>query len=185
MRAPTVTLLPLVLWLISATAVAAAVYKWVDEKGVTHYSDQPHADAKTVDIRAAPAIGTSPLAVTASAASAAPPTAAERTYSLCEIYRPENDEVFLNTSTITAKLRLEPVLVPGDQVGVALDGKRLADQPRAATEFVISDVPRGTHSLFVMVTTAQGKPLCTTAPITFHVRQPSVQAPVKAVRPRF
>jgi hypothetical protein len=86
---------------------------------------------------------------------------------------------------VTAKLRLEPKLAAGDQVGIAIDGKRQTNQPRVGTDFVLSGVERGTHTLIAVVANAEGKPLCTTAPITFHVRQPSVQAPVKAVRPKF
>jgi hypothetical protein len=183
MRAPPVTLLPILLWLLSATAAAATVYKWVDERGVTHYSDQPHPNATTVDVQPAQAV--SGPSASPSAPSANTGSEEERTYPVCELYRPENDEVFMNTSTITAKLRLEPALVAGDQVGIAIDGKRLTNQPRIGTEFVISDVERGTHSIFAVVANAQGKPLCTTPQITFHVRQPSVQAPVKAVRPKF
>ena len=51
MRATPVTLLPLTLWLLSSAAMAATVYKWVDAQGVTHYSDQPHAEAKVIDVQ--------------------------------------------------------------------------------------------------------------------------------------
>lgn len=183
MRATTLTLLPVVFCLMSAVASAAPVYKWVDERGVVHYSDQPHANATEIDVQPAPAIGTAGTESAPAKSTAA--QGKERTYALCELYRPENDEVFLNTSTVTAKLRLEPALAPGDQVGIAVDGKRQVDQPRAATEFVISNVERGTHTLMAVVATAAGQPICTTPAVTFHVRQPSAQAPVKAVRPKF
>ena len=35
---------------VSAVALCATVYKWVDENGVTHYSDQPHENAEKVQI---------------------------------------------------------------------------------------------------------------------------------------
>ncbi len=168
---------------MSATAAPTTVYKWVDEKGVTHYSDQPHPNATTVDVRPAQTVSSAPVPSVSSPNTAV--SDEEPAYTTCELYRPENDEVFLNTSTVTAKLRLEPKLAPGDQVGIAIDGKRQANQPRTGTEFVLTGVERGTHSVFAVVANAQGKPLCTTAPVTFHVRQPSVQAPVKAVRPKF
>jgi len=42
--------------LITAAAVAATMYKWVDEKGVTHYSDAPPPNQKSqrLDTQAAP-----------------------------------------------------------------------------------------------------------------------------------
>ncbi len=164
--------------------MAATVYKWVDAQGVAHYSDQPHAEAKVIDVQPTNVVGTgstAPPPVTAKPANV-PAGPAYR----CEIFRPENDEVFLNTSTISARLRLEPDLQPGDQVAIAIDGKRLQGQPTRGLEFVLTDVERGTHTVMIAIYDRTGKQeLCTTSPITFHVRQPSVQAPVKATRPRF
>jgi len=41
-----------VMLLVSGLALAATVYKWVDENGVTHYSDQPHPGAQKVTVAA-------------------------------------------------------------------------------------------------------------------------------------
>lgn len=174
--------MPLVFWLASATAAAATVYKWVDEAGVTHFSDQPHPNAKEVEVQGAQAVTGAPVPTSSSSNTPAP---AARTYASCQLYQPENDEVFLNTSTVTAKLRLQPSLMPGDQVRLSLDGKPQQDQSADATEFVLTSVDRGSHSLTATVTNASGTPICTSTSVTFHVRQPSVQAPVKAVRPKF
>jgi uncharacterized protein DUF4124 len=184
MRATRLTLLPLTLWLASGAAMAATVYKWVDAQGVTHYSDQPHPDAKTIDVAPVQTYHSSPApASTGSSANSASP--AGPSYTTCELFRPENDEVFLNTSTITARLRLEPQLRPGDSVSIAIDGKRVPNQPTAGTEFVIGGVERGTHTVTVGVYDTMGKQRCLTPAVTFHVRQPSVQAPVRATRPKF
>ena len=190
MSAPRLTLLPLVaLWLISASAMAATVYKWVDEKGVTHYSDQPHPDAKTVEVQSAQSYGggNAPAASSSSSSSSTSPTAgpAPSTYSRCELYRPEPDENFQNTSTVTAKLRLEPALLPGHTVAVALDGKRQADQPTVTSEFVITEIERGQHTVMAVVYDARGQTVCSTSAVTFHVHLPSRQSPVRTSRPRF
>ena len=183
MRAHPVTLLPLTLWLLSGPAMATTVYKWVDAQGITHYSDQPHPQAQEIDVQARNLVSTVPQA-TANGTAAKP--ANEGTRYQCDLIRPENDEVFLNTSTVSTRLRLEPNLQPGDQIAIAVDGKRLANQPTVGNEFVITDVERGTHTLLIAVYDRSGKQqLCATPSITFHVRQPSVQAPVKSVRPRF
>jgi hypothetical protein len=184
MRAPRLTLLPLALWLVSGSATAATVYKWVDAQGVTHYSDQPHPEAKTIDVEPKNTVSSTPAAAPTS--TARPADAAETTRYRCEIIRPENDEVFLNTSTVSTRVRLEPNLAPGDQVAIAVDGKRQTNQPTTGTEFLLAEMERGTHSLMFVVFDRTGKKeLCTTPAVTFHVRQPSTQAPVKATRPRF
>ena len=51
MRINRLTLLPLTLSLMSGVAMAATVYKWVDAQGVIHYSDQPHPEAKQIDVQ--------------------------------------------------------------------------------------------------------------------------------------
>ena len=184
MRSLTLTLLPIAaLWLASTVTHAGPVYKWVDEKGVTHYSDQPHPKATEVPVESAQTYSSQPAAKpatpAAATANAGPP------YGTCEIYRPEKDEVFQNTTTVTAKLRLEPDLRPGDRVAIAVDGLRQMNQPERATEFVISDISRGTHSLMVIVEDRQGKAVCTAPTVQFHVRLPSKQSPVPSGRPRF
>lgn len=182
---PLVALSAATLALATASTFAATVYKWTDERGIVHYSDQPHPQAKEVDVKPAAAISSvsTPTATPSpSGANAAP---AGPTYTTCEIWRPEPDEVFLNTSTMTARVRLEPQLQPGHMVALALDGQRLTDQPTTGTEFVISNLERGTHTLLMVVEDGTRKAICTASAVTFHVRQPSVQAPNRANRPRF
>jgi len=188
MRAKTLTLLPLTFALLSGVAMAATVYKWVDAQGVTHFSDQPHPQAQEIDVQPKNLVSSSQASASSTGGStgAKPATAAAGTRYRCDLIRPENDEVFLNTSTISTRLLLEPALQPGDQIAIAIDGKRLDRQPTTGSEFVVNDVERGTHTLLIAVYDRTGKTqLCATPSVTFHVRQPSVQAPMKANRPRF
>jgi Domain of unknown function (DUF4124) len=172
-----------VLALASASALAATVYKWVDDKGVTHYSDQPNPNAKPIEVQSAQTYQ-STRAASASAPATSSTTQAQPAsgYRTCEVYRPENDEVFLNTDTLVAKVRLEPQLRSGDQIAIGLDGKRI--QTSSSSEATIK-VERGTHTVVAVIEDARGNPVCTTSTVTFHVRQPSVQAPNRANRPRF
>jgi hypothetical protein len=160
--------------------MATTVYKWVDEQGVTHYSDQPHPEAKTIDVQPVQTYS-SPAEASSSADTVSAPAAGPR--YVCEVSRPENDEVFLNTHTVSGSLRLEPTPSAGDRVVIALDGKTVEGQ--SGNTFLLTDLPRGSHTLRAAVYDASGRQLCATPTVTFHVRQPSVQAPVKAVRPKF
>jgi len=181
MRATLVTLLPLTLSLMSGVAMAATVYKWVDERGITHYSDQPHPQAQELNVQPKNLVSAQESAPASSSESSStpPPNPSYR----CSVVRPEPDEVFLNTTTVGGRLQVQPDLTDGEQVAITVDGKRM---PTRGTDFVISDVERGTHTLVATVYDRSGtQQLCVTQPITFHVRQPSVQAPVKAVRPKF
>ena len=49
--------------------------------------------------------------------------------------------------------------------------------------FTLTQVVRGTHTLAALVETADGQQRCQTETVTFHVRQPSTQAPTSPVHP--
>jgi hypothetical protein len=168
--------------LACASALAATtVYKWVDDKGVVHYSDQPHPDAQKLDVQSAQTFKSTGVRPTPSSVSSsnAQPTGPYRT---CTISRPENDEVFLNTDTVSAQVRLDPSLRSGDRLTFSMDGKTV--QNGGSTNATLK-VERGSHSLAVTVTDGGGNVVCSTPNVTFHVRQPSKLAPNRANRPRF
>lgn len=183
MRASRLTLLPTIaLCLVSTSALAATVYKWVDANGVTHYSDQPNPQATAVEVQGAQSYGSSnssaatTSAPTSSPAADAPP---EPAYSECVLYQPENDEVFQNTSVVSASIRISPDLQPGHRIAVALDGRRQENVVATPTEFTLRDVERGTHTLFFAVEDRQANQLCRSSVVTFHVRQPSLLSPLR------
>jgi len=174
----------IVMSLMWGLALAATVYKWVDEQGVTHYSDQPYPGAKKIDVQAAQTYTAPPPATQPAAAS--PRTASgsgSPPYRTCELFRPTPDEVLFNVSSITAKLRLDPSLRAGDKVAIALDGKRMTGMPTTGEEFTLTPVYRGTHTVVALVEDSQGKNVCQTVPVTFHVRQASLLAPGSPTRP--
>lgn len=184
MRTALVTLLLSTALAASTWAAGATVYKWVDEKGVVHYSDQPHPSAERVEVKSAQTYSAGASPASTSPSNDGAPTERVSGYGTCELYRPENDEVFMNTDTVVAKLRLEPLLRPGDKVAIGIDGKRQTNQPTSGTEFTLT-VERGTHSVIAVIEDAAGKEVCRSTAITFHVRQPSRQAPNRANRPKF
>ena len=111
--------------MLAAAASAATIYKWVDENGVTHYSDQPHPGAQKIQVQAvqtykAPAAQrTAPYALR-NAAPAGP------VYSSCAVTRPTSQEMFQNTQTVPASVHVDPGLRAGDRVAVLLDGAPVA-----------------------------------------------------------
>jgi hypothetical protein len=168
--------------LASTAAFAATIYKWVDEKGVTHYSDQPHDKAQKVEVTSAQTYTPVPVGDSGPSPSQAAPA---ESYSVCEIASPDNDEVFFNTQTVSASVRLDPALQSGHRIAIALDGKRVSDS-YSGTDFTLQPVYRGTHSVMAVIENAStGQAVCTTPTVTFHVRQPSDIAPNRANRPGF
>ena len=165
------------MWIACSVASAGTtVYKWVDENGVTHYSDQPHDKAAKVQVR-------DPATYSAKSAPAAPPPqppsedATPGKYDSCSVSQPTQDQVFLNVYSAQISVDTVPVLRPGDRIVVTLDGRPLTDQAGSQTSFTIDPIDRGTHTVEATVQDPTGQPVCTTPSVTFHVRQNSVTSP--------
>jgi hypothetical protein len=160
------------------------VYKWVDENGVVHFSDQPHENAQKVELKApqtysAPKTPSRPPHPLRNAPAKPAPV-----YQSCTVTEPANDQVFMNTSTVTAGVAVKPIVQPGDSAVVLLDGQKVPGVPANGGQFTISPIDRGTHSIQVTVQDSSGKTVCSSAPVTFHVQQPSLLNPQRPIRPR-
>jgi hypothetical protein len=154
-----------------------AVWKWVDEKGVTHFSDQPVPGATKMELNSAPA----PSSPTPTPAYTPPPTTTRATgpaYSRLVVESPQQDESVINTGgKLTVRLAMTPALAQDHVVALYLDGARVQDFPPNAMSHELSEVTRGTHTLKVVVSTPQGEVIQESRPTTFHVRQESIANP--------
>jgi len=165
--------------LVAPLAVAATVYKWVDENGVVHYSDQPHPNAEKVHVKEPQTYRESGPMTPAGAPSADSAAAAGPTYRGCAIAQPGENEDFPNPDSLVVVVRTDPSLRPGDQVYVSLDGQALNDGRPTGPQFTISPVDRGTHVLQAQVKDAGGQLLCQTPGVTYNVHQPSLLNPAR------
>ena len=165
--------------LVSVTAFSATVYKWVDENGVTHYSDQPHENAEKVQV-AAPQTYKATTAAQPRRTTGQIPSDQVRqpnTYESCAVLSPGNDETLSNAFSVTTSVQVSPAPHDGDQVVVFFDGKPIPGFPTGGGSFTISDVDRGSHTLQAMVRDSSGKVLCQSSNVSFTVLQPSVLNP--------
>jgi len=180
MRTILLTSLFYLLALACTVAVAATVYKWVDEQGVVHYSDQPHENAQKVELKA-PQTYSSPK-TSAPAPRPAPARKSAPVYQGCSISEPASEQAYLNTDTVTAGVSVLPAVRPGDTVVVTLDGSPVPGVPANGGQFSITPVDRGTHSIQMVVKDTDGTTVCSSAPVTFYVRQPSLQSPTNPAK---
>ena len=162
--------------LVCSLALAATVYRWVDDDGVVHYSDQPHPNAEKLQVHAAQAYKPSALAG-ASAAGGAASSAAPAPYRGCAIVQPQDGQAFANVDTLTVVVQTDPVLHQGDKVFVTVDGQALNGGNPTGSQFVLSPVDRGTHTAQAQVKDAGGAVQCQTPPVTFEVHQNSILNP--------
>src|ERR1700729_1916615 len=94
--------LPLLLLLaFSASAWSATVYKWVDDNGVVHFSDQPNPKAQKLEISAAQTYGSQGAASKPAAAPAAAAPVTSGVPAVCVIDTPQQGAVFLDTFSIS------------------------------------------------------------------------------------
>ena len=80
-------------------ALAGTVYKWVDQNGVVHYSDQPHANAQKIQVQQAQTYkATQPGASTAAPTAPAVPASAAllKAYRAGDIMRAQEIQRRLN-----------------------------------------------------------------------------------------
>jgi len=171
MRAIVFTLLSV----LCTAAFAATVYKWVDENGVTHYSDQPHENAQKVTV-AQPQTYKAPKLPPEQASAAAAPKAPPP-YSSCAIAQPANEDTFPNATSVDAAVVTNPGVRPGDEAVLLLDGSRVPSFPPGGGSTTINGIDRGTHSLQVIIRDGNGQVVCQSANITFTVLQPSILNP--------
>lgn len=172
------------MWICSVAA-AATVYKWVDDNGVVHYSDQPHENAEKVPLKApqtytAPKLPATPAQPEKTGSAPQKPA---QLYQSCAISEPTPDQMYMNTDTVTAGVTTQPAVRPGDTAVVTLDGQRVPGVPASGGQFTISPVDRGTHSIQVTIQDPNGAAICSSPAVTFHVHQPSLQSPTRPIKP--
>jgi hypothetical protein len=183
MRTILSTFLFYLLALACTVAVAGTVYKWVDENGVVHYSDQPHENAQKVELKAPQTYSAPKTSAPAQPSRSAPaPKSSASVYQSCSVSEPANEQAFLNTDTVTAGVTVQPAVRPGDTAVVTLDGSPVPGVPSTGGQFTISPVDRGTHSIQMVVKGPDGTTVCTSSTVTFYVRQPSLQSPTNPVK---
>ncbi len=170
------------LLLTAAVTANATTYRWVDSKGVIHYSDQPEPGAAKVNLPQAQTYNsgvanTAPAEPTAQVDTANSP--GERPAvndAACMLASPQDQQTFSNVYSVA-------VAAKGPNGAIAklmLDGAEV--QQGASSEFVINPIARGEHRVAVVFASAAGGELCRTKTITFFVRQPGLLNPQRKRR---
>jgi hypothetical protein len=158
-------------------ASAQSVWKWVDEQGVTHYSDRPMPGATRVEL----SVGRTGTV----APSPPPPSRSTRrtdrdgpTYETLAITTPSQGESIVNTGgLVQVNVQLVPSLRTGHNLQVYFDGQLLEGSFPNATSYSLMEVPRGEHTLQAVVTDSRGARVQSSDSITFYVQQTSIANP--------
>jgi hypothetical protein len=159
---------------VCADVQSADVYKWVDEDGVVHYSDQPVEGAERVEVSTGSQSSPGPALPPPQydAADDGDEGAQAFSYTALSISSPEAEQTLWNIQgTLSVSLNLQPSLRRGDRIRVYLDGEL---QAADTLQFLLEDVWRGQHNLQAEVLDQSGALMIRSEPIRFFVQQTSV-----------
>ena len=160
--------------LASATALAQA-YTWVDEEGVTHYSDRPQEGAQQVNLSEYSRNTGAQFyrqRQTAEPADDAAEDTGPFKYESLAVASPGPEETLWNIEgVLNVSLALSPGLQSGHRVRVYFDG-----QPRevSGSSIQIEEVHRGVHNIQVEVVDETGKLMIRSQTNRFYVQQNSI-----------
>lgn len=167
-------LLPILLLLILALPIQAQVYRWVGADGVVHYTDTPPTKtAKPVELpplqsyqpgtdAEAPSSPVEGIGQTAPTTPPAPRITAPQAQATI---RDAQHQVTVDVNV---------ALKPDQGLIYYLDGQAQNTTPTHLTHYQFNGVERGTHTLSVAITDADGKPLATSTPVTIYMKPPMV-----------
>jgi hypothetical protein len=163
------------LGLLASASVLAQAYTWVDEEGVTHYSDRPQEGATQINLSeysrntGAQVYWRRPAAQQADDATEA---TGPFKYKSLAVVSPGPEETLWNIEGIlNVTLALSPGLQSGHRVRVYFDGK-----PRevSGSSVQIEEVYRGVHNIQVEVIDETGKLMIRSVTNRFYVQQSSI-----------
>ena len=172
--------LPLLILLGAFTSAwSATVYRWVDDNGVVHFSDQPNPKAQKLQVTGAQTYGAQAAAVTAPTVTSAPSAATP----VCVIDSPGAGQVFLDTFSITGHVTLAHAGGEDSQTTLRMDGQDISGSLGPDGSFALSQVERGEHHLTLQVTNARGEVTCQANAVSFSIRQRNAVVPAVPTAP--
>lgn len=161
-------------------AQALVVYKWTDAQGVVHFSDQPVPGAEKVTTSSATAHAGILGQTTPSSAPGPgpkPKTSTSLASAKVAITSPGPQQTFTGGEQVPVALATDPEPKPSWTVAWTLNGAQVPGQAPDATQFTLTDLPRGVYTIEATVTDASTGESKAAEPVTFNVLRPSLLSP--------
>lgn len=160
--------------LIPALAAAAPqVYKWVDDKGVVHYTDKPPTQYATP--AKLPPLQTYKRGTAPDLNKFTPPNGGKPVTAVgpqIQVVTPSREETFHGGErTVPVAVLVTPAMDPEQKLIYLLDGKPMG-AATSDTSFALTEVDRGEHTVAVTLVDAAGQELSRSSPVTFYMRPP-------------
>ena len=168
--------------LACSVAFATTVYKWVDENGVIHYSDQPHPNAQKLQVEGVQTYSSRSAGVREPAESESASTT-PNPYKGCAIAQPLEQQNLPNAQSVFVRVAADPVPRSGDRIYITMDGQGLNGGQPTGLSFNVTPIDRGSHSVSAQIRSPDGTILCQTPNVTFYVQQPNLFSPATSGQP--
>jgi len=169
--------------LACSVAFATTIYKWVDDNGVIHYSDQPHPNAQKLQVEGVQTYSSKAASVRAPADSDSGSAPAPNPYKGCAIAQPLDQQNLPNAQSVFIRVAADPVPRGGDRIYITMDGQGLNSGNPTGLGFNVTPIDRGAHSVSAQIRSADGTILCQTPSVTFYVQQPNLFSPGMSGQP--
>lgn len=176
------TLLTL-LWCALPLVAAAEIYRYVDDDGNVHYTDEPPAQykdtAKPVDLEPLRTVDLPSVSGVQSAGASQTGRSAGQggaaAYSNVTIARPLNEQTIRDASnTLTVVVQTQPSLRTdlGHGLRFLLNGEPVNSEPVAANSLTLREVYRGSHTISAEVVAGNGQVIGRATPVTVFMKPP-------------
>ncbi|WP_095500161.1 DUF4124 domain-containing protein [Paraferrimonas haliotis] len=164
----------IVLLLFFSFFSSATVYRWVDENGKVHYSDEPKegTNAEQVQLKPNSSIQLSPPPSAADTATTETP--AQPVEYKIAIVSPENQATIReNNGNFSVQVEVEPKLDSSLKMALSLNGNTYS-VPQRTNLFRLVNIDRGEHKLSVRIIDQNGKVLASSQETTVYLHRASM-----------
>jgi len=152
--------------LLLAADVSAELYKWIDQDGITHYTDKRPDDAAQQQ-------ELSGYLARISNKKEPKVIESETPYPDFSITSPAQGETVRNAEAeMDIAIQIDPPLTEKHFLQVYLDGLEVGEQTKS-TELRLQQVRKGTHRLQARIIDESGQTISTTPEVTFQFREPA------------
>lgn len=156
----------LLLVVLPTLAQQSGVWRWVDEQGVTHFSDRPRPEAEQVEVKPANIFQAPRIAENRGSRQVAGGADDGPLYTLVKVVTPEDQSVVWGLQTeVVVEVETEPTLDIG--AGHRL---RILLNDVEQTGSTVSNFTRGSQYIRAVVEDLEGRVLGTSDPIEIFVR---------------
>ncbi|ABZ74919.1 conserved hypothetical protein [Shewanella halifaxensis HAW-EB4] len=166
------------LLLLVATLAHATVYKWVDEEGKVHFSDEPVKNAEVVELKENTQNNIKLPEVTVIPSYLKAPEAAQPSYKMSIASPSEQESIRSNDGNITIITNITPKIADAHQFALYMDGNQIGNKQTIGI-FKLSNIDRGEHRFVVKVLDQNGKRIASTPVRTIFLHRTSINAPTR------